>query len=104
MKHMDLSNIMRRAWILFRATGKAFSICLTKAWALYRLIARMRTGAVSFAYAKTDGTLRRAKGTLQGVAALIKGTGTDTPQTVRYYDLEAGAFRSFRIENLIAIY
>lgn len=104
MKRTDLSNIMRRAWVLRRVTGKAFAVCLTRAWALYRLVKRMRTGVVSFAYEKTDGTLRHAKGTLRDVAALVKGTGKNTPATVKYYDIEAAGFRSFRIENLITIY
>lgn len=104
MKRTDLSNIMRRAWVLYRATGKAFSVCLSRAWALYRLIRRMRAGVVSFAYEKTDGSLRHAKGTLRDVVALVKGMGKETPSTVRYYDLEAVGFRSFRIENLITIY
>lgn len=104
MKRGDLSAIMRRAWALMRSTGKAFAVCLSKAWAIYRLIKQMRRGVVAFAYEKTDGTLRRAKGTLQGVAALIKGTGVKSPKTVRYYDVEAGGFRSFRTENLITVY
>lgn len=104
MKRTDLSNIMRRAWTIYRATGKTFSVCLSRAWALYRLIRRMRAGVVSFAYEKTDGTLRRAKGTLRDVSALVKGTGKETPATVRYYDVEAAGFHSFRIENLITIY
>lgn len=75
MKRTDLSNIMRRAWALFRTTGKTFSVCLSKAWSLYRLTRRMRAGVVRFAYEKADGTLRRACGTLQDIAATIKGTG-----------------------------
>ena len=66
---------MRRAWALFRTTGKTFSVCLSKAWSLYRLTRRMRAGVVRFAYEKADGTLRRACGTLQDIAATIKGTG-----------------------------
>lgn len=104
MKKYDLSNIMRRAWELFRTTGKSFSVCLVKAWALYRLTKRMRTGVVSFCYEKADGATRKAKGTLQGVAPLIKGTGKETPKTVRYFDVEADGFRSFRIENFITAY
>ena len=104
MKKYDLSNIMRRAWELFRTTGKSFSVCLVRAWALYRLTKRMRTGVVSFCYEKANGDTRKAKGTLQGVAPLIKGTGKETPKTVRYFDIEAGGFRSFRIENFITAY
>ncbi len=95
---------MSRAWELARTTGKTFAICLAKAWALYRLTKRMRTGIVLFCYEKTDGTLRRAKGTLRDVAALVKGSGAESPKTVRYFDVEVNAFRSFRIENLITIY
>lgn len=42
MKRHDLSTIMRRAWAIARATGKAFAVCLSKAWQLYRLTKRMR--------------------------------------------------------------
>ena len=56
MKRNDLQTIMRRAWTIARATGKAFSICLVKAWSLYRLTQRMRAGVVRFAYEKADGT------------------------------------------------
>ena len=105
MKNNDLSMIMRRAWHLFRSTGKAFPVCLSKAWDLYRLTKRMRAGVVRFAYEKTDGTLRKAWGTLHDVAATVKGTGRpDDGHTVKYYDTETDGWRSFKVENLIAIY
>lgn len=103
MNKHDLSNIMRRAWELYRTTGKAFAVCLSRSWAVFRLIQRMRADVVAFTYEKADGTLRKAKGTLQGVQALVKGTGSETPKTVRYFDTDVQAFRSFRVENLIAI-
>lgn len=97
--------IMRRAWQIARATGKAFAVALSKAWALYRLTKRMRAGAVRFAYEKTDGTLRRAAGTLQEMAARIKGTGRpDDGRTVKYYDVDANGWRSFKVENFVTIY
>ena len=96
---------MRRAWVLFRTTGKTFSVCLSKAWGLYRLTRRMRGGVVRFAYEKADGTLRQACGTLQNVFATVKGTGRpDDGRTVKYYDIEAASWRSFKVENLITIY
>lgn len=62
-------------------------------------------GCCLFCIEKIDGTLRRAKGTLQNTAYAIKGTGRpDDGKTIRYYDVEAGGFRSFRAENLITIY
>lgn len=107
MKKQELSKIMCRAWTIARRTGKTFAVALAESWRLYRLIRRMRAGVVRFAYEKTDGTLRRAAGTLHDVAHLVTGRGKRTAQsteTVRYYDVEAGGFRSFRIENLITIY
>lgn len=89
---------MRRAWALFRSTGRAFSVCLSKAWELYRLTKRMRAGVVRFAYEKADGSLH-------DVAATVKGTGHPNDAiTMRHYDVEAGGWRSFKVENLIAIY
>lgn len=105
MKHTDLSTIMRRAWQIARATGKAFAVALSKSWQLYRLTKQMRAGVVRFAYEKADGTLRKALGTLKDTAALVKGTGRpDDGRTVRYYDVEAGAWRSFKVENFVTEY
>lgn len=102
MKTEDLSKIMRNAWTIARNTGKMFSECLRKAWELWRLIGRMHTQAVRFVYLKTDGTIREALGTFKDTEALIKGTGrTDCGHTVKYYDIEAGGFRSFKVENYI---
>ncbi len=105
MKKSDLSIIMRRAWVIARRTGKAFAVCLSRAWALWRLVKNMRAGVVRFAYEKADGTLRKAVGTLHDVESTIKGTGRpDDGQTVRYYDVEAGGWRSFRVESLVCVY
>lgn len=89
---------------LMKATGKAFSVCLAKAWALYRLTRQMHNGIVLFAYEKADGTLRKAKGTLKDVQNFVKGTGAENYKTVRYYDVEANGFRSFKVENFITAY
>lgn len=99
------SKVFSQAYELMRTTHKTFAVCLAKAWALYRLSRRMRKEVVSFCYEKADGSLRKAKGTLKGVQHLIKGTATtDSPKTVRYFDVEVKAFRSFKIENLITTY
>lgn len=89
---------------LMNATGKAFAVCLSRAWALYRLTKQMHQGVVTFAYEKADGSLRKAKGTLKDVQNLIKGTGTENYKTVRYFDVEANGFRSFKIQNFITTY
>ena len=105
MKGQELSKVMRRAWQIARVTGKAFAVALSKSWQLYRLIKQMRAGVVRFAYEKADGTLRKAIGTLKEVATLVKGTGRhDDGRTVKYYDIEADGWRSFKVENLVTVY
>lgn len=105
MTRKDLSNLMHRAWAIARATGKCFSVALAKAWELYRLTKRMREGIVRFAYEKADGTIRKALGTLKDTAVLVKGDNrSDNGKAFKYYDTEAQGFRSFKVENLIAIY
>ena len=64
----------------------------------------MHRGIVTFAYEKADGSLRRAKGTLKDVQSLIKGTGSENYKTVRYFDVDANGFRSFKVENFITVY
>lgn len=87
------------------ATNKSFSVCLSKAWTLYRLSKQMAVkDEVSFAYEKKDGSLRRAIGTLRNVSNFIKGTGSSNDKVFRYWDLEAAAFRCFKVENLVTIF
>lgn len=97
-------KVFRMAYELVHATGKTFAVCLSKAWALYRLTKQMRGGIVSFAYEKADGSLRKAKGTLKDIQGLVKGTGKENYKTVRYFDVDAGGFRSFKVENFITSY
>lgn len=92
------------AYEMMKATGKTFAVCLSRSWALYRLTKLMHKGIVAFAYEKADGSLRKAKGTLKDIQNLIKGTGTENYKTVRYFDIEAKGFRSFKVENFITAY
>ena len=98
------AKVFNQAYELVKTTNKSFAVCLSKAWALYRLTKKMHSGVVNFAYEKADGTLRKAKGTLKGIESLIKGSGKSVISTVKYFDTDANAFRSFKIENLITIY
>lgn len=38
MKKFNLSEIMTKAWELFRATGKAFAECLSESWKIAKLV------------------------------------------------------------------
>lgn len=105
MKKHDLSNVMHRAWVITRATGASFAEALSESWGIYRLIRSMRQGVTRFAYLKTDGTIRHAVGTLNGITSTLKGdqTAKNNPKTVRYYDVEANGWRSFKTENFVAV-
>ena len=79
------------------------------AWSLYRFTKLLKNDVVGFCYYKADGTVRNAYGTLSGL--YIKesnggGTRLTKPsyKTLRYFDVEKNAFRSFRVENLIGRY
>ena len=98
------TQVFNRAYEIMRATGKAFAVCLSKAWQLYRLAKDLRTNdEVAFTYEKKDGSLRKAYGTLKGVDQFVKGNGTQSPKVFNYWDLEAVAFRCFKVENFISV-
>ena len=68
---------------------------------------QMREGVCHFIYAKKDGSVREAFGTLdKGVLnATLKGTGA-SPETwgcCYYHDTLKGSARSFRWANLLAV-
>lgn len=98
------TKVFHWAHELVRTTGKAFAVCLAKAWALYRLRKRMATETVKIAFEKADGSLKIAMATLKDTASLIKGTGTPNYKTLTYFDAEVKGFRSFKVENFIAAY
>lgn len=98
------SQVFLRAYEIMSSTGKSFAVCLSKAWQLYRLSLEMKTKEeVCFTYEKKDGTLRKAYGTLKDVAQFVKGNGIQTPKVFNYWDLEAVAFRCFKVENFISV-
>lgn len=100
-------RVMKYAWQLWRATGKAWQLCMIKAWELYRLAKRMRQGVVPFYYRKADGSIRRAMGTLRNLpaGATLNGKRLTKPsyRTFVYFDVERDAFRCFKVENLICV-
>lgn len=106
MKTKDLSNIMTMAWQMCRATGEKFAECLHKAWQVFKLKLKMRTGIVQFWYRKSStGELRQAFGTLKDdICPETKGTGrTPNKHLVTYYDTIAEGWRAFRMFNLVFI-
>lgn len=64
-------------------------------------------GIVHFTFQKKDGSLREAFGTLHPEKIIIPEGGqkvNENPTIGTYFDIEANAWRSYTIANLIAIY
>lgn len=82
---------------------ESFSQALAYAWKVVRFHYALCTNAVvRFAYFKVeDGTIREAVGTLVNVPNPKLGDRRDSNPVMRYFDLEQGAYRSFRITHLI---
>lgn len=98
------TQVFKRAYEIMKNTNRAFSDCLGKAWQLYRLAKELKNKEeVCFTYEKKDGSLRRAFGTLKNVSQFVKGNGQDNLKVFNYWDLEAAAFRCFKIENFISV-
>lgn len=82
---------------------------ISKAILVEQLKKKLRSGQiVKFAYLKKDGSIRIAFGTTNPdfIADKVCGWGVSREEsaTTAYYDLESGGWRSFRWENLIAVY
>lgn len=99
-------RVMNYAHRIFETQNYTWSAALKKAWTLYRLVKAMRRGVVKFFYEKVDGSARVAYGTLCNLPAGIthrKSGKKSTFGTLCYWDTKKNAFRSFRVENFIAV-
>ena len=96
---------MKAAWEMLRK-HRAASLreALHKAWKAYKLKAEMALGVVKFVFKKTNGEIRKAVGTLARNLYQYEAQGTRyalPAGTIRYWDLEKQAFRSFCADSLI---
>lgn len=99
-------RVMNFAGHIYKTTITTWSAALKKAWQLYRLAKAMRHGVVKFFYEKVDGSARVAYGTLRDLPAGVTSKhGGKQPNwgTMCYWDTKKQAFRSFRVENFIAM-
>ena len=82
---------------------------ISKALLVEQLKQKLRSGQiVKFVYLKSNGDIRVAYGTTNAdfVKDKVCGWGESRERyaNTAYYDLESGGWRSFRWENLIAVY
>ena len=109
MTQMVIVNGMtaHRANVIVNRTGSA-AIGVVKAQMIDLLKEKLRNGVAHFLYMKKDGTLREAWGTCLGnlMRATQNGRGLsgDQVNTVKYYDVMVGGYRSLRYENLVQVF
>ena len=96
-----------RANVIARRTGSE-AMGVIKAQMIDLLKAKLQNGVAHFVYIKKDGTLREAWGTCAGnlMKATQNGRGLsgDQVNTVKYFDVVAGGYRSLRFENLVQVF
>lgn len=103
------NDIAVRAEVIAIRTSSRMVDGISKALLIEQLKKKLRSGQiVKFAYLKKDGSIRIAYGTINADFVKDKVYGLDESResyfTTAYYDLEKGGWRSFRWENLIAVY
>lgn len=102
-----LSNkTMNRARVIARRTGSEV-MGIIKAQMIEELKARMALEPTKFIAKKKDGSIREFWGvtTPKLMKATQTGTGYsgDEVNTVKFWDIEKGGYRSVRFENIIQI-
>lgn len=97
MTAVRMAVINKRTNDKIMAVGKAMQIELLKT--------KMANGVAHFAFMKKDGTVREAYGTIQSNIASAKTNGNGESRelyaTTAFFDIEKGAWRSLRWENLL---
>ena len=96
----------RRANVIAHRTGSA-TMGVIKAQMIDLLKVKLQSGVAHFIYMKKDGSIREAWGTCSGnlMRATQNGRGLsgDQVNTVKYFDVVAGGYRSLRFENLVQV-
>ena len=96
-----------RANVIASRTGSE-AMGVIKAQMIDLLKVKLQSGVAHFLYMKKDGTLREAWGTcasnLMRATQNGRGLSGDQVNTVKYFDVEAGGYRSLRYENLVQVF
>ena len=101
------SMTVHRANVIARRTGSE-AMGIIKAQMIDLLKAKLQSGVAHFIYIKKDGSLREAWGTtasnLMKATQNGRGLSGDQVNTVKYYDVMVGGYRSLRFENLVQVF
>ena len=60
-----MRDLMKRAWMLVKVYGFSMADAMKQAWLVLKLKAALKNGIVKFMYAKLNGEVRTAWGTLK---------------------------------------
>lgn len=109
---------MRNAIVINNSTAHRATVIATrtqsnemgvmKAMLIDTLKVKLANGIAHFIFKKKDGSYREAWGTTQSNIAKAKingnGVSREVYKTTAYFDVECGAWRSFRWENLVQVF
>lgn len=111
---MDRTKIFTTAHATMKASNytKSWSLCLIEAYATERnrmsnrveIVSKFKAGVVCFRFKKeSDGTERFAVGTLDSrfFSYEAKSSSTKDVENVRYFDLQKGQWRMFKLDNFL---
>lgn len=106
MTTKELSKVAQRATVIAERTNDV-ALGMTKALMIETLKEKLRNGVAHFFFMKKDGTLREAWGTTQKELAGSKvngrGESRESFACCAFWDVEKGAWRSFRWETLVQV-
>ncbi len=101
------SSTARRATVIATRT-QSTEMGMMTAMLVDILKVKLAGGVAHFVFKKKDGSLREAWGTTQRNIASAKtngrGISREAYKTTAYFDIERGAWRSFRWENLVQVF
>ena len=108
---MSAANHLRKENpVIFGGTPITPSQALKYAWWFEDFRKKLSTGVWRFSYFKKDGHIREAVGTLDPARIPVEHAPKNSEEanaympsyeTLSYYDLDAGGWRSFRLDNFI---
>ena len=106
-KNQTKVTVMSTAWAMLKqGLFATISEALKAAWKRIKLINGLKAGIAYFEYVKASGEVREAIGTLRhGIFTYEAKTDKKDKNihVVKYYDIEAQAFRSCRVDRLITV-
>ena len=108
MNALVISNATATRMSVIAARTDSALLAGAKAMMIEQLKKELRSGVAHFLYMKKNGELREAFGTTNRAVAAKYTNGNGCSRelfcTTAYFDIEVGAWRSFRWENLVKVF